>query len=251
MVANSEKLFRKIEKGWREIGQAVGRYVKKCNDSYHLDLTKWPNLSRLDDEEESAHDSVHIGLKDVLLFPRWPAKSNSRKQICIGISGDFRCRFRPGSTEIVELLSYCTEVGYFKHTNFKYPREVECLDGYHFDFEPTLQRAHPVFHAQRNESALISKITNRGYNVDDQTRPPATLHHVHLPTPQVDLISALIMIVADHAVDSNDECEQAFLLLRGKIREKLRLVASPNDNADLGECVKHEEILLDHWYAKT
>ena len=250
MSAKSEKLFRKICKGWREIGQAIRRYVKDCNASYELDLKTWPKLGRLNDEE-SAHDSVHICLEDVLLLPRWPAKSNSKKRICIGIAGDFRCRFRPESTEFVELLSYCTEVGYFKHTDQKSPRKVKCLDGYHFDFEPTLQRAHPVFHGQRHGGVLISEISKKGYEVDSTTRPPATLHHVHLPTPQVDLVSALIMIVADHVVDSNDECEQAFLSLRGKIREKLRLVATPSDNADLGECVKRKEILLDHWYAKT
>ncbi len=232
--------IRKIHTGWHRIGKSISHYLRKhCNN---CSIQNWPEFTYSEDEHH-----LHARMNKPVVLWNWPYKSNSGKRCHIVINGDFTCHADTNSD--IELLSYCTQIGYFKPKIPSEPRTVTPIDGYHFDMEKITPRAHPVFHAQRHEKVLLDELSS--INLELGSAPPKpTLHHVHLPTPQIDLVSALIMIIADHIV-CDGETENGFFKLACDARMHLPLKANLGRQARLERCINQQEMLLDHWYAPT
>lgn len=101
---------------------------------------------------------------------------------------------------------YGTEIGYFRQTQASDPlSDLLPITGYHYDFDCDGKKYnHPVFHAQPKIKAgdryigLKPHITHRGYPVHDEIRT------IRIPTPQMDIFSAIVMILADHVALPED-----------------------------------------------
>jgi|SRR5471030_381034 len=106
----------------------------------------------------------------------------------------------------LHLTQYGTEIGYFRQTNASEPLcDLLPITGYHYDFDCDGKKFnHPVFHAQPKITAgdryigLKPNITHRNYPQQDEIRT------IRIPTPQMDIFSAIVMILADHVALPED-----------------------------------------------
>ncbi|QKY07504.1 hypothetical protein [Janthinobacterium lividum] len=100
----------------------------------------------------------------------------------------------------LHLTHYGTEIGYFRQTNASAPLcDLLPITGYHYDFDCDGKKFnHPVFHAQPKITAgdryigRNQNITHRNYPEHDEIRT------IRIPTPQMDIFSAIVMVLADH-----------------------------------------------------
>lgn len=107
---------------------------------------------------------------------------------------------------IPHLTHYGTEIGYFRQTNASEPlRDLLPITGYHYDFDCDGKKFnHPVFHVQPKITAGKRYI---------KMRPDITHHNypdvheistIRIPTPQMDIFSTIVMVLADHVVLPDD-----------------------------------------------
>ena len=228
---------------WNTVRMAIDRYVAKYARGAGI---KIPDLS--------IHRNglkQHARLAKPIECFNWPYKQVSDKKKChIFVQGNFVCGAEtvPNSGHL-ELESYVTRIAWYKPTSHKTPKTVTGLDGYHFDMDEPLQIAHPVFHVQRRSTLLDDEIQQFNYEINPQAVECDQHHQIRIPTPQFDLMSALLMIIADHLVTAEGDRERDFLALVDKVREKNKLKASPSKQAHLYRCEEKFGILPGHWYA--
>jgi len=104
------------------------------------------------------------------------------------------------------LTHYGTEIGYYRQTSASRPLcDLLPITGYHYDFDCDGKKFnHPVFHAQPKATAgdryirLSRDITHQGYPHSDELRT------IRIPTPQMDIFSSIVMILADHVILPDD-----------------------------------------------
>lgn len=105
-----------------------------------------------------------------------------------------------------QLTHYGTEIGYYRQTKASHPLcDLLPITGYHYDFDCDGKKFnHPVFHAQPKVNAgdryirLSRDITHQGYPPSDELRT------IRIPTPQMDIFSSIVMILADHVILPDD-----------------------------------------------
>ncbi len=239
MSNNFSQIEKRIRIEWDNTRKLLINFFRRTNRAYGL--KKWPEV-----KFSTEGGAYRVDLSQPIALKNWPYKASSSKKKChILIDGHFTCSI--DEADRIELLSYCTRIGYFALKKSEEPQFVESIDGYHFDMALDTQRAHPVFHAQRHEKVLTDKLDMVGLELYGN-HPPSTLHHIHLPTPQLDIVSALIMVIADHIV-CDVETEKGFFELAKKVRQRIPLKANLAKQANLNLCVDQQELLLDHWYA--
>ncbi len=241
MSNNFSMAIVKITIGWESIPKSISYFLKSTACS--VSLRNWPSLKFEPDGE-----TLHVKLCEPIALKNWPYRSSSRKKCHILIDGYFTVQGDGGS---VELLAYGTRIGYFQPDKLAYPKRVRSIDGYHFDMERQASIAHPVFHAQRNEGILNEKLNEVDLELITDENPQDKPSHrsVRLPTPQIDIVSALFMVIADHIV-TDRETERQFVKLMADVREKMPLKANLNNQARLKKCIHNEEMLLDYWYSQ-
>jgi hypothetical protein len=106
----------------------------------------------------------------------------------------------------LHLTQYGTEIGYFRQTNASEPLlDLLPITGYHYDFDCDGKKFnHPVFHAQPKLTAgdryigLKTNITHQKYPDQSEIRT------IRIPTPQMDIFSAIVMVLADHVALPDD-----------------------------------------------
>lgn len=104
------------------------------------------------------------------------------------------------------LTKYATEIGYFRQSNASSPlTDLIPITGYHYDFDcDGTKFNHPVFHAQPKITAgdryisLTKDITHRDYPDHKELRT------IRIPTPQMDIFSSIVMMLADHVIAPDD-----------------------------------------------
>ncbi len=104
------------------------------------------------------------------------------------------------------LTRYGTEIGYFRQTNASEPLcDLLPITGYHYDFDCDGQKFnHPVFHVQPKMTAGDRYIGMKP-NITHQNYPELNeIRTVRIPTPQMDIFSTIVMVLADHVALPND-----------------------------------------------
>lgn len=104
------------------------------------------------------------------------------------------------------LTHYGTEIGYYRQTKASEPlKDLIPITGFHYDFDCDGKKFnHPVFHAQPKVTAgeryisLKKDITTGNYPEFKEIRT------IRIPTPQMDIFSAIVMIMADHVIMPDD-----------------------------------------------
>ena len=229
---------------WHKVMVPIERFVGKYARGGEIHI---PDL-----DVEQLDDGVHVRLAEPIRCFNWPFKpvGKKNKNCHIFVQGEFTCEDSLGiDGGHIELNSYVTMIAYYKPIKKSRPKEVVGLDGYHFDMDEKLQIAHPVFHMQRKSNLLDEQIAQFKYTVDDDYPRSDTLRQVRVPTPQFDVMSALLMIIADHLVTAEDTCESDFLRLVDQVHERNKLKAAPSKQAYLCKCEERSGILPGYWYA--
>lgn len=134
----------------------------------------------------------------------------------------------------VQLKSYATEVCYCRMKNQSNQNsKLTAIAGYHFDFESTSKRNHPIFHAQQKITA-----GERFFQFNKDISPPefpkdSEVRTLRIPTPQMDIFSAIVMTLADHIVPPDKpEAGEPFIKFLNEVNKNLFPInfdASPID----------------------
>lgn len=174
--------------------------------------TVWPNLSR----EEAGEAEMKVVFSEPGILWNAPIRGSSgtttRTKRAIVMGGSFF--FKNGTFDMgsacLEVYSLTPESGSFK---------LKLLEAMHFDTEPNEQQSafHPMFHVQFGKSNqwddaklqdLMAKIarTDASKIEIDRSLTIAT-RDMRIPTPQMDYLSMLVMIIADYFCEKNSTRE--------------------------------------------
>ncbi len=170
----------------------------------------------------------------------------SNKHMDIYISGKMVCTVNVNNN--FDLISYNTSIAYYKCTA-KFSSKYEVCDGYHFDMDEVIGFGHPVLHAQRKPSLLYDKIKKYYTNIDlnaENDNAAERNRNFRLPTPQLDFFSALLTIIANHAMTKDQE--DHYIKIMDEIIKKNPLRLNFTNQGRLQNCVVNEEITANHWY---
>ena len=102
------------------------------------------------------------------------------------------------------ITKYNTQMLYGDLKSITNPNEMKYSNGFHFDYDIDVQPAHPIFHVQQEPGAA-----DQWTGYDHQLRVIAPEHSptpnksIRIPTAQMDIFSAMLMVLADHCIDTS------------------------------------------------
>ncbi len=136
-------------------------------------------------------DKNTIGIESLLYLSRWGYRPKSTKRtvdIVVRSSEKFHCATKNMTKSIVQVMYFDADAS-----------KAQILLGIHFDFEGIAQQAHPVFHAQLDDTKL-SEEEYKTIGFRKTINPAKAQHYSHLriPTPHMGLGAVLLALSADH-----------------------------------------------------
>lgn len=150
-----------------------------------------------------------------------------------------------------QLKSYATEVSYCRMKNLSNQNgELKAMAGYHFDFESTSKINHPIFHAQQNLSAGFRFFEgNKNFDIPELPDQHAEIRTLRIPTPQMDIFSAIVMILADHIVQPSDESREPFIKFLSVVNQHLLPINFDDGSIDVPKkFLEAHPIHVHDWY---
>lgn len=178
--------------------------------------TKW-----IIDEQLSDDSNKLIRPSEPFSLTSISQKGNAgSKRICAYLDGYIRISGK--DERKIKIDRYCTEVLYCYPVSSVDYKNLKVSSGFHFDFDVDVQPAHPIFHMQHDNTVLNEKVIERVTSLTPQLGENRLFR---VPTSQMDILSALVMIVADHFVDksSKKECDTFHKML--DLIEKYMVIA--------------------------
>lgn len=157
------------------------------------------------DETKSINDCVVVKPSEPICLTGISQKGNAKsKKISVFLDGYITLRSR--NERKVRMSSYGTKLLYcVPHQSVDLSR-LKVSGGFHFDFDIDTQPAHPVFHMQHDNSVLCDKIDDLKH-VQSLEPLEGETRFFRIPTAQMDVLSTLIMIIADHFVDKAQDIQ--------------------------------------------
>lgn len=129
----------------------------------------------------------------------------------------------------VLISGYGTKLLYCKPKSASDMKNVDVSGGFHFDFSDTTEPAHPIFHMQQDNTILQEEVTI-SCRVQIDSKPQDENRTFRIPTSQMDIFSALIMIIADNFVDKSSEEQCQYFIDMIRELEKYMLIADLREN---------------------
>lgn len=126
--------------------------------------------------------------------------------------------------DAAQLKSYATEVSYCRMENLSNQYgEQKAMAGYHFDFESTSKINHPIFHAQQSIKAGSRFFEfNNNFELPKFPDDHREIRTLRIPTPQMDIFSAIVMILADHIVSPDEsKAREPFMKFLSEVKQNL------------------------------
>lgn len=187
-------------------------------ETQQLSKVLWPDLIQTDQGQDGTR--LEFSKPAIIWNAPYRASSKGTAKRAIALTGSFI--FKDG---IFDKGSAHLEV--YNSVLFEGRLTLTLLEAMHFDIEPgEMQSAfHPMFHVQfgkskrwndtilRDQVNLVSRIRNENIDVVRDIEMP--IRDVRIPTPQMDYLSVLIMVVADYFCekDSGNEVKNGFQTL--------------------------------------
>lgn len=190
-------LFRRF---WRDVGSDIRLVVRR-----HATLL-FPDQLGLRDLDGGDQE---IYLHQPVMFYGAPLRGGSHKpggRRALFVDGTFRVRANAGGFDLVQ--ASCNLVVYDTVEVASESYTLTLVDSMHFDIEhaDAQNEFHPMFHAQRGYSTLITRDKVVGQAMTASRLPEDKIHvkggemnleFVRLPCPQMDMLSVLATVVAD------------------------------------------------------
>ena len=222
----------------------------------------WPTLISKDAGDE--------GVKVVFCEPAilWDAPirgstSASLDKRAIVMDGSFY--FKNGT---FDKGSACLEVYRVVRPQGKGQCELELLEAMHFDIEPHALQSpfHPMFHAQfgknnrwdlsdlRDRIARLARIDGGKVVINRDLMIPS--RDVRIPTPQMDYLSMLVMVVADYFCEKNSThaVRTGFRSLLKKVMDSKNVARSGRQSIQLEKRWNSQggqPFCASHWYEES
>lgn len=154
----------------------------------------------------TADDSVTLTFNPMVCFV--PDRANKeRASLYIVLEGNLKLNLL--EAERMQTASYATKFAYFRATEGGETLE-HCYGG-HYDFDPTTP-AHPVAHMQLASQVGYQATVNASYRSSPKTPGrdllEGLLDRVRTPTLQMDVLSMLLQLSADHLVNEKSTKER-------------------------------------------
>jgi hypothetical protein len=133
-------------------------------------------------------------------LPRFKGNKSSVINVCLTLKQEIV----PGEKDSLILSNSNVHVSYFEEVR---RGRHKILESWHFDFAPD-QAGHPIFHAQLTEDHYPAPSAT--YKYRPLHRKPDLKDLPRVPTPPLDLVAIMEMLIADHLteyraiVDSTD-----------------------------------------------
>ncbi|HGZ7315139.1 TPA: hypothetical protein ACOL2D_004575 [Vibrio parahaemolyticus] len=198
-------LLRTFNRNFQFFKTSLEGVIRKLDAAANVQLpATW-----VQDPTRTTNDScVVIKPSEPICLTGISQKGNSRsKKISVFLDGHITLRSK--DKRKVRMSNYGTKLLYCIPRKSVDLSSLKVSGGFHFDFDINTQPAHPVFHMQHDNSVLVDKI--------DELKHVHTLEPLdgenrffRIPTAQMDILSTLIMIIADHFVDKDQaiQCEE-------------------------------------------
>lgn len=162
---------------------------------------------------------------------------------------------------------YNTEVGFFKKLDGKKtspPFDLEYILGLHYDFDSShyaerqdssYQINHPVFHVQQGnkcgwrlfEKDKYKSVIESKYRCN-RTEQNSEMEHLRIPTPQMDIFSVIVSIIADYLIHPTDPEHRKHF---SKFLDDIQKHIIPFDFSSLSNArkeFKDNKLNIGHWY---
>lgn len=167
---------------------------------------------------------------------------------------------QPDLVSKTDITSYCTEINYCKIIEPKNPSRFKSITGFHYDVvipkdSSSKDNNHPILHAQQNSQCgkrLFEKADYAQYKKNYDCIFPAAssdeIRTIRIPTPQMDMLSAIIMVIADYLVHSSDNNHKKYFTdFLEKIYQRM-MPLSFRTSTKINNNFISQEKLLNIWY---
>ena len=163
-------------------------------------------LTRDYDDIAGTDKTVKIDCGPVALNLCERASGRPGRRIYVVVKGWIRLEENDDRNTPLRTKGFGTEVGYFRLRD----RQLVHVYGVHYDMDPCAY-GHPIFHAQVGSMIkLATEIEQRfcrGATVCDRVKP--LLRTVRTPTAQMDFLSVLTQLCADHLMSETQGGEKS------------------------------------------
>lgn len=170
---------------------------------------------------EDHNNTILTASFDNLSYRAESRRQSSGKNISVAIVGQLADRGDQALITTSELTGYGTQITYWKEDPEDL-NESEALTGFHFDFRSNdaceIQPAHPVFHAQHEPLAAEKWYQYHDKEFVPKAQPRNVIRTIRIPTPQMDIFSCVVMVIADHLVGNGAEANSIFKKYIDKLR---------------------------------
>lgn len=188
--------------------------------------------------EKGADDTFVLTFKPIVCLVPERARKTSAK-LYVVVTGTLTLVESPEGD--LRTSSFATRVAYFEVRDGSMYHSF----GGHYDFDPTLI-AHPIAHLQICSQMAFQSSIHEHFKVEEglvQQDLPTWLHsRVRVPCAQMDVLSTLLQICADHLVNEKSSDED-----KGIFSQLLSSCAPFKGYGGPSECSCHRAV---HWYER-
>lgn len=159
------------------------------------------------------------------------------------------------NSENLSIIKYNTEVKYCEFIKPSIPTNLKSIVGFHYDFDDKEQPNHPIFHAQQNNKCGNRIFTEErfksfisSHTCEPASESPSQLKYIRIPTPQMDIFSTVIAVLADYIV--HPTVEQHRDLFRNLLRDIDPFILPFNFNSfgRINNDFKLNKNSVSYWY---
>lgn len=184
---------------------AVKQAANKLDNGARIEIPHW----QITDQEDGSFRCDMSQLATFRQIPEKGNKSNRSNKINVFVKGHMQAS-KVGKTILFK--KYKTSVLYCRPAK---PSDLKTLKnplGYHYDYDKQVSPAHPIFHAQQDNSLLIQDVSSeldiqfyQNADVGEGTNGnESDFRTIRIPTCQLDFYSTILMVIADHLVDHSE-----------------------------------------------
>jgi len=166
---------------------------------------------------------------------------------CLGDDGD-------------TIVKHRTKVSYTLMAKSSEPQSIKLIKGSHYDYDSNTEVLHPFCHMQEDIHTLYTwiekshTITNKSHIEELRKTCLWSIENVRVPTVLFDLFSAIIMILADHCIDrDDDDLVKEFKLILDFINKEMHQVPIDgsrfNSNSLLSSMDSSHGLRSDNFYS--
>lgn len=231
----------------------------------------FPSLMEVGPDREFGYFT--ISPVDPICLYNAPPKASSGKtsasstKLAIFIDGDFQIYPKTADRELGLRATSCC-LTFYKCTETKEGVNLTLFDAVHFDHEihDSETAFHPVFHAQRGISktvndAVVRRVLSENLHIqsekiviDSTAEKIIGMPYLRLPTPQLDLFSALTLVMADffcNGGDKNPEIKTCFQSILTHLTNHRNIVRHGSTLHALKNRISSDHISTAHWYTES